>query len=332
MNRGQAMKLKNQNFSSVLVTSTMPDRLNNNVSIRDYVINGFEIAFPQVRLEKTSIDAAPGMIQANKPELVLAIGSLAIDSIDFWSLRRACDKVGAVLAFWLHDDPYEFDYSFKVEGIPDVVFTNDAWALEHYQHPNVYHLPMAGCEKTHFRPIEDKERPITGFFCGVGYPNRVTIFRQAATILNRFNTVVLGDNWPSDLLFAQNTRIDPSLFADYAADSLITFNIGRYFNIANQRYALMASTPGPRTFEVALAGSAQLFFVDSLEVEDYLESDLEIILFDSMKDIEEVFQRAVDEPEWVIGIARQAQQRALKEHCYHHRVDKIMEACYYSAT
>ena len=111
------MKLKNQNFSSVLVTSTMPDRLNNNVSIRDYVINGFEIAFPQVRLEKTSIDAAPGMIQANKPELVLAIGSLAIDSIDFWSLRRACDKVGAVLAFWLHDDPYEFDYSFKVEGI-----------------------------------------------------------------------------------------------------------------------------------------------------------------------------------------------------------------------
>lgn len=315
-------------FASVLITSTTPDCLNSNLAIRDYVANGFSLAFPEVNVVKTSVEIAADMTLAHRPNLVLAVGGLVVDSVDYWALRRACDQVGAVLAFWLHDDPYEFDYAFKVNGVADVIFTNDLWTLEHYQHPNVYHLPLAGCESTHFRPIHpEQDRAITAFFCGVGYPNRITIFRQAAAILCSSNTVVMGEHWTADLPFARNQRLSPDLFSDYVSNSLITFNIGRDFNLANRRYAITPSTPGPRTFEVALSGSAQLFFVDSLEIEDYFEPNSEIILFDSVKEIQETLQHAIDEPEWVINIAQNAQAKALQNHCYQHRVEKIVQVC-----
>lgn len=325
------MDTSNQ-LTSVLITSTAPDALNSNTVIRDYVAEGFEEAFPDIQVLKSPIETASLMVRDYRPQLVVAVGGLVIDSVDFFPLRRACDKVDAILAFWLHDDPYEFDYAYKAQKLPDIVFTNDLWTMEHYNRENVYHLPLAASRKIHFRPIQiDRWRSITSFFCGVAYPNRVEMFRQAAAVLSSFNTVVMGAHWPPELSFAQNTRLAPEVFADYASNSLITFNIGRDFNLANRRYVIAPSTPGPRTFEIALAGSAQLFFVDSLEIENYFEPDAEILLFDSVKDIQEILQRAFEEPEWVIEIAKKSQERALREHCYRHRAEKI-EAVYSELT
>lgn len=315
-----------QRLSSAVIVSTSPDALNSNTAIRDYVADGFAEAFEEAALAKCPIEVAADVVADRKPELVLAVGSIAVDSVDFYPLRKACDRVGSYLAFWLHDDPYEFDYAEKINGIADMIFTNDAWALEHYDHPNVWHLPMAGSRKVHYRPIEPNQtRDITAFFCGVAYANRVSFFRQASKLLSEHRTVVNGALWPSDLTFAQNIRLSPYQLADYAANSLLTFNIGRNFNIANRRFNITPSTPGPRTFEVALAGCAQLFLLDSLEIEKYFDSDTEIILFDSISDIKAVFERMNDEPEWLINIAIASQDRALREHCYQHRAETIFE-------
>lgn len=311
--------------ATVIITSTMADRVNTNTAIRRYTAIGFSIAFPHAKVVEAPLELCSNKIAEMKPELVVAIGSVVPDDTDLGTLRSACDRASSVLAVWLHDDPYEFDYSYKIREIADLVFTNDKWSLEYYDREHVYHLPMAGCPLTHYRQLDviNRRRSML-FFCGVAYPNRIEFFRMIKHVPG--SIVVRGDHWPPDLPFARNVRMDASSFADSAMQSMLTLNIGRDFNVANRRLSLPPSTPGPRTFEIALAGSAQIYFADSLEIVDYFEPNSEILLVDSVRDVEEAIERAHDDSEWVLSIARRAQMRALHEHCYQHRALKIAQA------
>lgn len=98
-------------------------------------------------------------------------------------------------------------------------------------------------------------------------------------------------------------------------------------NIANRRYQLPQATPGPRTFEVALSGSPQLYFINGLEIGDHFTLDAEILPFDSVTDIARAIERTVDEPQEIYAIAQRAQIRALAEHTYVHRARSILDAC-----
>jgi spore maturation protein CgeB len=92
-------------------------------------------------------------------------------SCDYTGLRSYCSSSSAALAFWLHDDPYEFDFNYKVYQYADFIFSNDKWAAVHIDRPNVFHLPLAADPKVHFRPINSNmDRDV--FFCGVAFPNR----------------------------------------------------------------------------------------------------------------------------------------------------------------
>jgi len=311
---------------SIVITSTVTDRLNSNAGLRDSMSDGFSAAFPNAEILAVPLSLAPSYIAENSPDLVIAVGGLAIDSSNLWDLKKACLNQESRFALWLHDDPYEFDYAFKVEKLADIIFTNDAWAKEHYNHPEVYHIPLGGCKKRHFREITPA-KAIDAFFCGVAYPNRVWIFRELTPILSRYKTKILGDAWPVDMTIASNRRISSEKFCDMASTSRFVFNIGRDFNLANKRFELVPSTPGPRTFEVALAGAAQMFFVDSLEILDYFDAGSEILLFDSISDVRFAMERAIEEPQWILDIAIAAQKKALAEHTYESRAKSIVKIC-----
>lgn len=310
----------------LLVTSTVPDSLNNNACIRKYAALGFAEVLGDENVIERSFDSATAAILDFKPDVIFAVGGVGIDEADLRHFRRAADKAGATLAFWLHDDPYEFDYAFRAEAVADIIFTNDSWALHHYNVKNVHHLPMAGCPHAHLRNIlpSERRRHISVFFCGVGYPNRVDLLRRASDLLARHSTVVTGAHWPDDLPFAGNERLTPTEMADHAQQSLMTLNIGRDLDIANARYQLPPSTPGPRTFEVALSGSAQIYFVHGFEISRYFDPESEIILFDSVADLAALLERSYDEPAYFIAIAEAAQRRALNEHCYRHRASTVL--------
>jgi spore maturation protein CgeB len=311
-----------------LVTSTLPDYLNTNVAIRDYVADGLVELLGEIRVACCPFELAPVRIRASRPRLVIAIGSLACDTSDLRALRQAADAVGAVLAFWLHDDPYEFDYAFKAELTADIVFSNDAWATTHYRHGSVHHLPLAASAKAHYRaPLAMSQRTFSLFFCGVAYPNRVDLLRKSDEILCRHSVAVLGAGWPGDIRCARNHRLSVNEMADYTREARLTLNVGRDLNIANSRYALPASTPGPRTFEAALAGTAQLYFASGLEILDYFENETEILLIDCAADIGRALERASDEPEAIEAIGVRAQQRAMKEHTYTNRVRRVLSLC-----
>lgn len=312
----------------VLVTSTFADRLNTNSSIREYLFQAFARVLGDSHVACCHLELATRQIKQLRPKLVVAVGSLASDTSDLRQLRRSADATSSVLAYWLHDDPYEFDYAFKAELTADIIFSSDAWSASHYRHEQVHHLPLGGAPETYHRPLAPvRTRDIGLFFCGVAYPNRIDLLRRADDMLSRFPVAILGSGWPAELRCAQNRRLTSSQMADYAQRSRLTLNVGRELSIANRRYALPSSTPGPRTFEIALSGSAQLYFVSSLEITDYFEPGTEMILMDSLRDLEQAMEQAYDDPDAIEQIATRAQERALKDHTYDTRARKIISTC-----
>ncbi|MEM5438198.1 CgeB family protein [Paraburkholderia diazotrophica] len=308
----------------VLVCGASPDSINNNAQLRGYVGEGFRDLLGDAAVRVCSLEVAEYCAEAFGPQLVLVFGSCMPAVSVYHGLKNYCLRNGACLAFWLHDDPYEFDFNYKLLNIADVIFSNDRWAVTHYQHPHVYHVPLGASKAEHYRPLHaQKDREV--FFCGVGFPNRVSLLRDCVSSLNGIQVEVLGAEWPKEIRFARNERIENRLLPDYYASSLITLNIGRRFDLANARFNLDAPTPGPRTFEAAMSGTVQCMFVEGLEIYDYFDPDAgEILLFDSPAELRRHVEMLRAEPAKAMAIANAAQRRALADHTYTQRAERIL--------
>ncbi|MEM5386449.1 glycosyltransferase [Paraburkholderia phymatum] len=308
----------------VLVCSASPDSINNNAQLRGYVGEGFRELLGDAAVRVCSLEVAEFCAEAFGPQLVLVFGSCMPAVSVYHGLKNYCLRSGACMAFWLHDDPYEFDFNYKIVNIADVIFSNDRWAVTHYQHPRVYHVPLGASKADHYRPLRpQKQRDV--FFCGVGFPNRVALLRDCASNLDGVHVEVLGAEWPGEMRFARNERIENRLLPDYYASSLVTLNIGRRYDLANARFSLDAPTPGPRTFEAAMAGTVQCMFVEGLEIYDYFDSDAgEILLFDSPAELRRHVDMLRDDAARAATMARAAQQRALVDHTYARRAERIL--------
>jgi spore maturation protein CgeB len=308
----------------VLVCGASPDSVNNNAVLRGYVGDGFRSLAQVSAVRVCSLETAEQTARDFEPHLILVFGSCMPSTSHYLGLKEVALDTGACLAFWLHDDPYEFDFSYKIIPLADVIFSNDRWTTTHYAHPHVHHLPLAADPAAHVREWNpDKARDV--FFCGVGFPNRVALLRDCAKALSSFEMTVVGSEWPSDLPFAQNQRVPNAELPDWCASSLVTLNLGRRFNLANSRFNLEASTPGPRTFEAAAAGTVQCFFVESLEIESYYEEGSEILLFDTPLELRRHVEMVLDDRPRAQAIATASRERTLRDHTYANRAARILE-------
>ena len=310
----------------LLVVSAFPEKFNTNSALKDYVTRGFQSILGEDQILSCPLEVAPDLIGRLRPDLIVIFGSCMLDVSVYRDVRVACNKSQAKMVFWLHDDPYEFDYAFKAEELADWIFSNDKWASMHYAHPNVTHLPMAASQYVHYRQwVDQKEFDVA--FCGVAFPNRITLIRDLEGVIRKFRTRICGSHWPENIPLAINERLSNSQLSDLYSNSIVTLNVGRQFNLANDKFLLDASTPGPRTFEAAMAGTVQFYFVESLEVTDYFAEGEEIVLFDSPRDFSQQIERLMDEPDLAKEIALASQQRALRDHTYENRCNKILEHC-----
>jgi spore maturation protein CgeB len=301
---------------------------NSNPLLPSHLKEGFSalVGSDNVRVVGTNVDELE--IETFRPELLLMFGSMACNAVDYFRIASAGRRVGSHIAIWLHDDPYEFDFSFRAVEIGDTIFTNDRWALEHYDHPRVFHLPLAASPTFHYRellPLAHRRYDL--FFCGVAFKNRVQMIRELGYRLSRYSTLICGSEWPLDVFPSRNLRIPAKELPDYYASSRVVLNLGRDFDLANERYQLPASTPGPRTFEAAMAGAPQLYFVTSLEIVDYFEPGREILLFDQPADVLDTLEAVRDDSGTLLQIARAAQERAMRDHTYAERAKTILQTC-----
>ena len=310
----------------VLVVGASPDQLNSNTHIRSYVVNGFKSYLGRDFAREVSLEHAENAIRSWTPNIVVIFGSCMPDVSGYLGIKKLCKSLEVPIAFWLHDDPYEFDYSPKVERIADWIFSNDRWASMHYNSDNVFHLPLAGCPETHFRDWSSQKKHQI-FFCGVAFPNRIQLISDLSGILSKHTTYICGRGWPQENEYIQNKILSNKEVTDLVSSSTVTINIGRNFNLANNRFQLDPSTPGPRTFEAAMSGSVQLYFSDSLEIADYFTPNKEILLFDSPNSFKLHIEKMLDQPEEAKNIALTAQKRALNEHTYENRCRQLLEKC-----
>lgn len=313
-------------ISKLVLTGMSPDSGNRNKILRHFVGEGFQKVLGAHAVRELPLErAAPIIIQETGCDMVLCFGSCLSDQVDLFSLKSVCKARDIPLVVWLHDDPYEFDAHEKITGLADVIFSNDSWSVSHYDHPHVFHLPLAASATAHIRSRTMPEQ-WDCFFCGVGFENRVRMIRDLSGILERCRTSLSGAEWPeTEWSFCRNRRLSNETFADECSRSLVTLNLGRHFHYANERFQLDPTTPGPRTFEAAMAGATQLYFVESLEIEEYYVPGKEIVLFDTVDEFKQIIESFMEQPNRARRIGHAAQRRTMEEHTYQARASRMLE-------
>lgn len=310
----------------VIVSGSFPDRMNSNLALRRFLADGLQECLGDSAVLDIQLESLPHAIKLHRPALVLCFGSCQPGVTNFGPLRSACDDAGTHLAFWLHDDPYEFDLNYTAIEVADTLFSNDRWASLHYEHPRSFHLPLAASIDAHHREwIDEKTHDV--FFCGVAFDNRLALLRDLSSILSRYRTSIFGDGWPSWVPGAINQRISNRELSDRSCQSVATLYMGRNLHFANNRYQLDPSTPGPRFFEAAMTGAVQLVFADTLEVLDYFDLGEGILLYDDPKSFEQHLVHLRDEPHFGWQVSQRGQARACRDHTYAHRARQLLSVC-----
>ena len=310
----------------VLICTSFPDRINTNPGIRHSLALGFAEVLGAEAVQESGFMAVLAAAQAFRPDLLVAVGSCMPKECDYLAWRRYCDRTGCRFLFWLTDDPYEFDFDWKVTGLADLLFSSDANSVLLHERPDIVHLPLAASPHLHWREVS-RDLDADLFFCGVAFANRQRLLRACEPHLAGYRVEVSGAWWPKDMPLARNQRLSVERICDRYNHARLTLNLGRSLDLANNHFALAPTTPGPRTFEAALAGAVQAFHADGLEIVDYLEPGREILLFDTPLELAMLIEELRDDPERRHAIACASQQRCLAEHTYARRARAMLDAC-----
>lgn len=247
--------------------------------------------------------------------------------------RGICGRLASICGtsiLWVTEDPYECNINKVNSDLFDLVFTNDSNSVDVYGQKG-FHLPFASGLNLHFHEIrseEDGDFLYDLLFVGTAWPNRVEFIKRLQPRLAGlkvkfalpYNQHIPAPNLemaPSDYLW----KTPNSEFAKFANRSRVTLTLHRDFSSSGD--LTTAQTPGPRLFEVALSGGFQLIDMSLPEVAEYLKEDTEFAGFRTPEECIEKLQFYLDNPYKRISIARSAQERALRDHLYSHRINTI---------
>jgi len=322
--RGRATALRR-----MLVVSGSPDHLNANAGLRPYVVEGLREALPEAVALGVPYELGVAAVAQWQPQLVIVFGSVILDTSDFAALAQACRRHGSRLVFWLHDDPYEFDMNERVYPYADAIFSNDLAAVDHYPpHLPVFHLPLAGSRLAHWRAVGPRSAPGL-FFCGHAFDNRQAFFASlcAADPAAALHMQIFGSGWDTRRVPGAIVQTLPNAaLPDYYASAVAVANLGRDLNLSNRRFSIKASTPGPRSFEAAVAGAAQIVLTEGLEITEYFEPGRELLIAHDADTFLAHWKMLLHDPAASQRIGERAQRRALSDHTYACRARALLQA------
>lgn len=282
-------------------------------------------------LRRFDVEVLPPENLIQKPNLaghalLLYMGSSISERVPLATMSAMARLADVPSVFWATDDPYEFDARYRAEGF-DIYLSNDRNAAAHFvERKHVYHLPLAASPGDRRDIVCFDQRKVGAIFCGYHYDNRKRIISDllAAPGYSRNELVVIGGGWDIPGLHTiQGDGRHASLIDAYTS-ARVVLNLGRTYDIANLHRKLVATTPGPRTFECALAGTPQIYFCNSLEIEEYYRPDTEILVVESAAEAVERMRWLRNRPDEWLAVARAAQQRTAAEHLYEHRIEKML--------
>ena len=248
-------------------------------------------------------------------------------------VQRICRLVPKRIV-WFTEDPYETYRNRTVAEDFDLVFTNDAASVRDYGGKG-RHLPLAGDRDSQFLPVLAAKTRYDLFFAGTAWPNRLKFLselRKSRPDL-KLKTVLVSnpaiDPYISEYRDAFDFSAGVSIrdFCRLANQSLLTLTLPRQFSTDEERPTAASDTPGPRLFEIALAGSCQLVDAGTTpHVKQLFDDGRHFLSFASMAECESRIGEALASPERIRQIARSAQAHCLERHLYDHRADDLMQA------
>ncbi|QCE35014.1 hypothetical protein FAI40_06505 [Acetobacteraceae bacterium] len=296
-----------------------------NRQVREAMQSGFEDVLGEEQVIAVDISGAAFAISSWKPDLVFATGSYLPESTYFGEVSRTARACGAVTVFWATEDPYEQDAHYQIADDFDVIFSCDRWGHHFYQRDRVFHLPLAASPTLHYGEIDSSvEKTVDVFFCGVAFSCRKEVVRSLMPELQKVKVRFVGPGWGEFGPGFSDARIEKTQLIELYRRARIVLNLGRSLHFENKRFMIAPSTPGPRTFETALAGAFQLFHEETYEMRRYYDAD-EIPVFNNRHDFAKLLKTYLGNPEKRQEMARKAQKRTLENHLYRHRIETIMQ-------
>ena len=265
-------------------------------------------------------------VEAMRPDLVLAMAQAPLDGAVIEQIRT----LGATTAFWFVEDHRLFPYWREVVGAYDHVFVIQEEPFlgeaRRLARGGVDYLPLAADPAVH-RPLalSSGEREALGApvaFVGAGYRNR----RVALRTLLDCGLRIWGTEWEGsgpllDVLQRDGARI--------ATDDCV-----RIFNATAVNVNLHSSTwvdgvdpegdfVNPRAFELAAVGAFQL--VDERRLlPPLLAAGSEVVTFRQAGELRELVRSWLARAEERAAIGAAARRRALAEHTYRHRMERLL--------
>jgi spore maturation protein CgeB len=311
----------------VLMIGAFPDRVNTNALLRRCAAEGFR-ALPEVGLVA---DACPEQhaaeIAAQRWDLVVFMGSILLDGFELHPrIDRAREQLapGGRLVLWLHDDPYEFDASHRCDGLFDRVYTTDPTAVLHYRRREpVGWLPLAASPVLHYRPPAAPVEAWDYLFCGAAFENRVALLRRIEA--DGFRGRVFGTGWPPRLRAAVNARLSAADLADYYNAAPVTLVLGRSLDLRNRQLRLRQSIFGPRVYEAAMAGAAQLFLEGEGLLFGEFEAGTHLLVADDPAAMTEALRLLLSDAAENLRMRRAASEQAMARHTYAHRARQMID-------
>jgi glycosyltransferase involved in cell wall biosynthesis len=245
--------------------------------------------------------------------------------------RRLIERVRPAFrtaVLWLFEDPFMLDYNQANADLFDFVFTNDPSCVASYRGKGHY-LPLGASRTLHLRPVlTDDALEYDIFFAGTMWPNRV---RPLRALLKRFPdkrfklvcpTNVYLPPLPADIAeHAIQWPVSHESFVDFANASRVTLTMFRDY--ASHGKAGRATAPGPRLFELGLAGTAQVMEVDSAGAAANIPAIEGIACCDSLGALIDEIRALLADPALRQSRAAAAQRAVNKAHLFENRLQQI---------
>lgn len=270
-------------------------------------------------------NAIPGAIE-NKCNLFIAFDGEELHP-------EICKRLKSICGFsvaWITEDPYELSVNLANEYLFDLICTTDSLSVSAYGIKG-FHLPLAAWESIQFHSVcPDEQSRYDLFFAGTAWPNRVEFINKITNEIDGLSSKIALSSNPHipkvniDFpLSAYSWRTPNNQFARIANKSRITLGLYRDYS-TSQTLNTSATTPGPRIFEVAMAGSFQLVDGSLPEIGKYFEIGREISIFSDANDCIDKINYYLNHPEERLKIAVASQNRALSHHTYFNRLEALL--------
>ncbi len=245
-------------------------------------------------------------------------------------------KRGIITVLWFVEDYLRFTYWREIAQFYDFVFTIQTGEcldlIKAAGAGEVHYLPSA-CDPAIHRTVElsEEERARWGSpisFVGAGYHNRQQTFAAFAELPFK----IWGTEWPGcrpfDKLVQENgRRLSPDEYIKIFNGTDININL----HSSSERDGVdpFGDFLNPRTFELAACGAFQLVDERALLAENFKPGE-EIVTFRDTRDLMQKISYYSTRPEERKQIAARAKERALREHTYAQRLQKMLEIIFSS--